>query len=51
MRDLVYLMGSSIPITDEILQKDIGIEKEGYRQRILFKLRAEYKEFSSDIKA
>lgn len=32
------LMNSNFPITDEVLHYDIGIEKPGYRHRILAKL-------------
>ena len=47
MNELLYLMGSTCPLTDEILESDVGIEKEGHRQRVLYKLTQEYQEFST----
>ena len=38
LSDLVFLMGTDTPITDLTLEMEIGIEKQGHRQRILFKL-------------
>lgn len=35
---LFIQMQSSIPITDEILEHEVGISKIGYRSRILFRL-------------
>lgn len=45
LRHLLFLMNSSYPVTDEVL-REIGISKIGHRQRILFKLREDSKQFS-----
>ena len=42
LSELVCLMGSDIPMTDAILANDIGISKQGHRQRILFRLQQEF---------
>lgn len=38
---VVFLMGSNYPITDDILYKEVGIEKIGYRHRLLSRLNEE----------
>jgi ankyrin repeat protein len=38
---VLFLMNSNYPITDEFLQKEVGIEKIGYRHRILSRLNEE----------
>lgn len=38
---ILFLMGSKYPVTDEFLEKVIGVEKIGYRHRILAKLNSD----------
>jgi len=46
---LVQLLSNN-PLTDEILKNDIGIDKLGYRTRILNKLKEEYNSYSKKLK-
>lgn len=45
LKHMLFLMNSSYPITDEVL-KEIGVNKIGHRQRILFKLKEDSKQFN-----
>jgi hypothetical protein len=38
-------MSTDNPITDETLEKQIGIDKQGHRHRIMFRLQQEYKAY------
>ena len=38
LNDLVHMMSWRLPITDEVLERDIGITKPGHRARILSRL-------------
>lgn len=38
LNDLVHMMAWRLPITDEVLERDIGITKPGHRARILSRL-------------
>ena len=41
---------SNNPLTDQILKNDLGIDKLGYRARILNKLKEELNSYSNNLK-
>ena len=40
-KEVIFLMNTDYPITDELLQKEIGVKKIGYRHRLLSRLNEE----------
>ena len=48
MEQLLFLMHTNYPITDDVLKK-IGVHKIGHRQRILLKLKEESKNVLKNI--
>ena len=48
VEQLLFLMHSRYPVTDTVLQNNVGVEKVGHRHRILCKLREDAENFDVD---